>query len=324
MQIFACPTCSRAVYFDNTRCRCGQSVVFDPDSQSMRIDGASCGNREQIACNWIAEEAGLCRSCNLTETVPDLGAEENIELWARTEAAKRWMLANLARWGWFTPRDPGDRPQFKLLSEQTAAGEADVVMGHANGLITINVTEASESMRAERQETLGELYRTMLGHMRHEMAHFLHLRLSANPQFLSEFRNLFGDEREDYGEALKRHYADPGVPGQTHITSYATAHAHEDWAETTAHLLHLVDLLDSVVATRLSLPEGPRPGYDTYREEDVEHIITLAVDTALAINHVNRAMDLTDLYPFVLTQTVREKLAFVHKWLHNPAAHTGT
>ena len=316
MQIFQCPACAGAVHFHNLTCGCGQPVRFDPDRQAMRTDGADCTNRDAIGCNWIADApGGLCRSCAMTETVPDLAAEDNVDLWARTEAAKRWMLANLARWGWFTPADAGDRPVFKLLAEKTSRGDAKVIMGHADGLITINVNEASESVSAERQEQLGELYRTMLGHMRHETAHFLHVRLSEHPAFLEAFRALFGDEREDYGEALKAHYAAPGAAGDDHITSYATAHAHEDWAETVAHLLHLVDLLDSAAAMRLTFPDGPALGYDAYAEDDANRLVTLAVEVAVAINHVNRAMDLPDLYPFVLGPGVREKLAFAHRHL---------
>ena len=204
------------------------------------------------------------------------------------------------------------RPVFRLLSETTAAGETDVVMGHADGVITINVTEASNAVTAERQEGLDELYRTMLGHMRHEMAHFLFLRLSQDPGFVDLFRALFGDETADYAAALRAHYAAPQPPGETHITSYATAHPHEDWAETIAHLLHLVDLADSAAAARLALPEGPPPGYDAYAETDTETVLTHAVALSLAINHVNRALDLPDLYPFVLSQGVRDKIAFAH------------
>ena len=310
MQIFSCPTCSEKLYFDNTTCRCGETVVFDPDRQAMLTGQEGCVNRAEIGCNWIAEGSSYCRSCAMTETVPDLGAPENVVLWAKTEAAKRWMLSNLTRWGWFTPDDPGMRPTFRLLSERTSTGEARVIMGHAGGLITINVIEASESVRMQRQERLGGLYRTMIGHMRHEMAHFLQLRLAGDPGFLEGFRALFGDEQADYSEALKRHYASAGAPGQNFVTSYATAHPHEDWAETIAHLLHLVDMLDSAAATGLSLPLGPPEGYDAYSETDAVSVITLAVEIAMSINHVNRAMNLPDLYPFVLHAGVREKLAF--------------
>ncbi|MFD1697031.1 zinc-binding metallopeptidase family protein [Roseibium aestuarii] len=315
MQIFSCPACGGTLYFENTRCACGQAVTFDPDSQQMITGAAPCANHKTIACNWPAEQDGLCRSCAMTRTVPDLATAENTELWATTEAAKRWMLANLARWGWFTRADPGPRPTFEMLSEQTRQGEAQVVMGHAEGLITINVTEASEATRAERRETLGELYRTMLGHMRHEMAHFLHKRLMQEGAFAAAFRQSFGDERADYAAALEQHYANPRPADDSHITSYATSHPHEDWAETTAHLLHLTDLLDSVAATGLALPEGPPAGYDAYAESDADHLLTLAIHISLALNHVNRAMDLPDVYPFILAPGVREKLGFVHHWL---------
>ncbi len=315
MQVFHCPACSAPLYFHNTVCSCGQEVVFDPDRQRMLAEAEPCANRPEIGCNWVAEGGRYCRSCAMTTTVPDLRATENLPLWTRAELAKRWMLANLARWGWFGPDDPGDRPVFRLLSERTSGGEAKVVMGHASGTITINVSEASEAVLAERQEKMGELYRTMLGHMRHEMAHFLQLRLAEDPAFLDAFREVFGDERADYGEALKRHYADPRPKGKDHITAYATAHPHEDWAETVAHLLHLVDLLDSSAVSGLALMDGPAPGYDAYAEADTERLIGGAVALSIAVNHVNRALDLPDLYPFVLTGPIRAKLAFAHRHL---------
>lgn len=315
MQIYQCPTCSGKLYFDNMACFCGQAVFFDPDAQAMCIGLTPCRNRDEIACNWVAEAGGYCRSCAMSNTVPDLANASNLDRWARTERAKRWMLSNLTRWGWFTADDPGARPVFRLLSEHTSAGDARVTMGHAGGVITINVVEASAAVRKQRQEALGELYRTMLGHMRHEMAHFLQLRLAEDDTFLQRFRELFGDERQDYGEALKRHYAAPRDSGDCFITSYATAHPHEDWAETIAHLLHLVDMLDSAAAAHLALPSGPPAGYDAYAEDDPERLLTQAVEVAMAANHVNRAMDLPDLYPFVLTPSVRRKLAFAHGYL---------
>ncbi|GAA4216645.1 putative zinc-binding metallopeptidase [Sagittula sp. NFXS13] len=317
MQIFHCPSCNARLWFHNTACTCGTQVYFDPDAQTMTPHGTACKNRADIGCNWTAETqadtGGLCRSCAMTETVPDLREPDNLPLWQRTEEAKRWVLANVMRWDWFTANDQGRRPVFKLLSEQTAEGEAQVTMGHAAGTITINVSEASDAELAQRQEDMGELYRTMIGHMRHELAHFLFERLAEDQGFLSDFRARFGDERADYGEALKQHYANPKSPGQTYITDYATAHPHEDWAETIAHLLHLTDLLDSAAASGLSLPSGPPSGYDAYRESDTERLLTLAVDLSMAINHVNRALDLSDVYPFVLSDPVRSKLGFAHQ-----------
>lgn len=316
MKIFVCPACGEPTYFDNTFCKCGQHILFDPATHTMLAEGTVCAHRQTIGCNWVAEEDGFCRSCAMTQTVPDIDAPENVGLWAKTEAVKRWMLENLSRWDWFSAADPGPRPVFILLSEQTRSGDARVVMGHDNGRITINVTEATEALRKERQARLGELYRTMIGHMRHEIAHFLFLRLSARDGFLDAFRDLFGDERADYGAALAVHYREPKPPGDDYITSYATAHPHEDWAETTAHLLHLVDLLDSVAASGLA---GPAPDFEAYGDIDPDRLVVLAVEMALAVNHVNRAMDVPDLYPFVIRPPVRRKLAFVHHWLTLPS-----
>ena len=184
-----------------------------------------------------------------------------------------------------------------------------MTVGCADGLITFSVSEGSGAVLAKRQEELGELYRTMTGHVRHEVAHFLFLRLSQNPQFLNDFRALFGDEQTDYAAALDTHYNSPKPAGPHHITSYATAHPHEDWAETIAHLLHLVDLIDSAAAAQLSLPEGPAPGYDAYADPDTETVVSMAVDVSLAVKHANRARDLPEVYPFVLPDRVRAKHA---------------
>lgn len=315
MQIFYNPNRSGPIYFHNLTCGNGQTVYFDPEIQMMLAEATPCSNRTDIACNWIAETDGLCRSCAMTETVPDLREQQNLPLWEMSEFSKRWVLANLGRWGWFTDADPGPRPVFRMLSEKSLAGAEDVIMGHADGIITINVTEASEAVLAKRQEDLGELYRTMTGHIRHEIAHFLFLRLAEDPAFLDGFRALFGDERADYGAALKAHYENPRPAGPDHITSYATAHPHEDWAETVAHLLHLVDLIDSAAAAQLSLPDGLMPGYDAYADADTETLITHAVNVSIAVNHVNRALDLSDVYPFIIPEGVRKKFAFAHRYL---------
>lgn len=322
MQIFECPACAQSTYFHNLSCACGQALVFDVEAQTMRTDLAPCPNREEIGCNWAATnlEGGLCFSCAMTDVVPDLREPANLGHWSETELSKRWVLANMARWGWFVGADPGARPRFRLLSEQTLAGHEAVVMGHASGVITINVSEATDALRVARREALGEQYRTMIGHIRHELAHFLFERLSEDPPFLDGFRELFGEERADYTAALEAHYANPKQNDGSYITDYATAHPHEDWAETVAHLLHLVDLTDSVAAAGLSTPQGPPAGYDAYQEGDPQLLLNLASEVVLAVNHVNRALDLPDLYPFVLTPPVRQKIEFAHKHLSSRAA----
>ena len=321
MQNFTCPTCGNQVYFDNLSCACGAALHYDPEARKMVGDALSCANRDSIQCNWATDPGTpLCRSCRMSQIVPALAIGDNRMLLARAERAKRWVLANLSNWGWFTDADPGGRPRFLMLSENTGGQRAaQIVMGHADGDITINVTEADELIRVQRRHQLGEQYRSMVGHFRHELAHFLFDRLSRCPGFCDAFRRLFGDERADYAAALQRHYAAPQDPGQDFITAYATAHPHEDWAETVAHLLHMVDFTDSFVSAGLSM-DGVPADYSAYADDDAEHLLTIAAQVAIAINGINRALDNNDLYPFVLTPPIRRKMAFAHGWLKNHAA----
>ena len=318
MRIFSCPTCEGALFFDNLTCGCGALVTFDPEAARFVPLDRPCANRAAIGCNWTASAPeDLCRACAMTEVIPQTGADDNAALWARAEAAKRWVLAGLARWGWLTDADPGRRPRFHLLSETVRSGEAPVVMGHAAGLVTINVTEADAAEIARRREDMGEPFRTMIGHFRHELAHYLFERLNEDPGTLAVLRGRFGDERADYGEALRRHYADGPPEGwaEAHVTPYAAAHPFEDWAETVAHLLHLTDLADSAEAAGLAMRGEPPAGWDAYGEADGTRLVQLAAGLGMAFNHASRSVGLDDPYPFVLNGAVREKLAVAHSHL---------
>ena len=310
MQIFACPACGEQVWFHNLTCSCGAALSFDVAHQEMVTADAPCRHRDTLGCNWTSlHHHGACLSCGMTRTHPDLEVPENRAHWSETEAAKRWVLDGLVRWGWFVPPDDGARPVFDMLAERTSAEEHPVMMGHADGQITINVNEADPALRAQRQAELGEAYRTMTGHMRHELAHFLFWRLSQDNVFLDAFRALFGDDRQDYAVALSAYYDKPPAPDPAHITRYAQAHPHEDWAETVAHLLHLTDLTDSAAAA------GFVTGGDAYRQGDTDVLLNRAVELAISMNHINRALGQPDVYPFVVTGLVREKLRFAHRWL---------
>lgn len=321
VQRFHCPSCRQRVFFDNLFCGCGEQLFYDPASGAMRNDAPPCGNRDLIGCNWAAPGTRLCRSCTMSETVPALHIGSNQLLLARAERAKRWVLSNLSNWGWFTDADPGRRPTFQMLSEDAGGQRAEqITMGHAAGKIVINVTEADELIRLQRQHQLGEQYRSMVGHFRHEIAHFLFDRLSGATDFQPAFRALFGDERADYGAALAAHYQQPKDPGGDFITPYATAHPHEDWAETVAHLLHMVDFTDSFVSAGLTM-QGVPAGYDAYRDDDPDRLTTIASAVAIAVNDINRALDNSDLYPFVITPMIRRKIGFAHGSLRDHAAH---
>lgn len=321
MKLYACPACGLALAFHNLTCVCGAEVFFDIASDQFVTGAAGCSNRSAITCNWVASTGdGYCHSCMMTEVVPDKFHNENLSLWASSEEAKRWVLATLGRWGWFTPSDPGQKPIFHMMSEDTPAGEVQVMTGHESGLVTINVTEANPAERVARRLELGEQYRTMIGHYRHELSHFLFERLKERAGFHAQFRDIFGDESADYGEALKLYYSQGPAVDWNHncITPYASSHPHEDWAETAAHLLHLTDITDSFAAAHLVSPSLPTALYDAYAEQDAERLIATGVEVGFALNHVNRSMGINDVYPFVLTPPVRQKLVAIHQWLSVP------
>ncbi|NIC06221.1 zinc-binding metallopeptidase family protein [Billgrantia bachuensis] len=318
MRVFANPVGSGSLWFDNLATADGIPVAYDPQARAFLPMPPFCVNREVISCNWIAPEQGaFCRSCAMTELAPDPSIPGAIPNWAKTEAAKRWVLDNLGRWHWFRPEDPGARPVFHLLAE----GPTPVLMGHVAGKVTISVAEADPVLSTTRRQALDEPYRTMIGHMRHEISHMLWWRLSLRYDFLDAFRAEFGDERRDYPAALQQHYQNGPPPDwrQRFLTTYASAHPHEDWAETAAHLLHLTDITDSFVAAGLSSPELPNPGWDPYSEPDAMRLIHVAASLTVGVNHVNRSMGLSDLYPFVLSDAARRKLSFVHDWLRRGA-----
>jgi hypothetical protein len=327
MRLFDCPSCGARLYFGNTGCTaCGQEVVYAPEADRMVPLAGPCANRGEIGCNWPAEGGALCRACAMTSVIPDTLPPENRAHWAEAERAKRWVLAGLGRWGWFRAADSGPRPSFALLAEATAGGPVEISMGHLAGTITLNVSEADPALLAARRAALGERLRTVIGHVRHEIGHFLFSRLVPAEGFAPGFRALFGDERTDYADALARHYRSGPPPGweAAHVTGYASAHPHEDWAESAAHLLHLVDIADSAAAAGLGI-EGLARGEDAYAEADAARLLDVAARLGLALNHVTRAMGLEDPYPFVLAPPVREKLAFAHGWLRAgpPGAETG-
>lgn len=314
MRVFSNPVGPGSLWFDNLTAPDGTPVAYDPQTRAFVTAAPFCANRHVIDCNWVAPASGaLCRACAMTALTPDPASVNAITNWAHTEAAKRWVLDNLGRWHWFGPEDTGVRPVFHLLAE----GPTPVSTGHIEGVVTVSVAEADEVVRTSRRQALVEPYRTMIGHVRHELAHMLWWRLGLREGFIDGFRALFGDERADYTAALERHHrgGPPSDWRQHFLTAYASSHPHEDWAETAAHLMHLTDIADSFVAAGLLAPALPDPAWDAYAEPDPARLLHVAASLTIGLNHVNRSMGLPDVYPFVLSDAAHRKLAFAHQWL---------
>ena len=325
MLSFACGHCGRLVFFENTRClHCDTPLGIVPERLALAaLEGPEaglhrCANAELARCNWMVDRVDtLCRSCALTRTRPADGDAVGLAEFADAEAAKRRLVFQALELGLpgVTPR----RLRFDLLSST----HAPVTTGHADGVITVDLAESDDARREQRRRQLGEPYRTMLGHLRHETGHYFQPLLVGDDAAWERCRALFGDEREDYQAALDRHY-ETGPPAdwpERHVSAYATMHPWEDWAETFAHYLHIRDTLQTAaeygvtvagpraVETDRSLKATPQPEAGA---RSFDEMLDNWLPLTYALNAVNRSMGDDDLYPFRLAEPVIEKLRFVH------------
>jgi hypothetical protein len=260
----------------------------------------------------------------MNRVIPDLSAPENLERWHRLELAKRRIIFRLLRL--HLPLDGNEEANLPGLTFQFMAdppGGPPIMSGHAQGVITINIAEADDAERERRRVSLHEPYRTLLGHLRHEISHFYWDRLIARSSWLAVFRELFGDETQDYGARLKAYYQQgPPADWQTRFVSgYTTSHPWEDWAESWAHYFHIVELTDTAANFGMSLkPRHPSAETMTAKPklmnlEDFDTLMGQWFPLTYALNTFNRDMGLPDLYPFALSTAAVEKLRLIHQVL---------
>ena len=268
------------------------------------------------------DDHALCLACRLNRVIPNLNNSENEDRWAKVEAAKRRMVYTLLVLGlpvMAKVSDPSRGIAFEFLVDQP--GGPRVLTGHDEGVITINVAEAEAHIREKMRKDMGEKYRTLLGHFRHEIGHHYWNLLIRDEGQLEPFRELFGDERADYAEALRRNYAE-GAPSdwdEHFISSYASSHPWEDWAETWGNYLHMIDTLETARDAGIILetaPYGPdhlSPVPDLKSTERFDDLLGAWFPLTFALNNINRGVGYPDIYPFYLSAPVIEKLKFVHQ-----------
>ena len=292
-----------------------------------------CANAAYDVCNWMVDDSQpspFCAACRHNQTVPDLSVPDNVTHWRKLEFAKHRLIYTLLRLRLplVTKDEDPDGLAFDFLHPEAGAvdgSEAPVMTGHANGLITISLSEADDAERERTRTEMGEPYRTLLGHFRHEVGHYYWDQLIAGSDNLEKFREAFGDERRDYAAALKQNYeAGPPANWQDNfVSTYASCHPWEDFAETWAHYFHMVDTLETARAFGLSVrPRVANGGelaakfdFDPHRAA-IEPIIDAWVSLTVAANAINRSMGLPDLYPFVLAPAIVTKLTFIHDCIH--------
>lgn len=364
MRVFNCDHCGHLVFFDSVQClHCGSALAFLPDQLSMaaltpadgtgemggsggsggsgesrlwrRMGGRDAGRYYRMcrnhglyrACNFALsadDPQALCVSCRQTRMLPDLSEPANLGRYQQIETAKRQLFYTLARLG-LEPAPGRTGPVFELLAD--LPGEAAILTGHHGGTITLNIAEADDAERARRRIALGEPYRTLIGHLRHESGHFYWDSLVRDGGLVEAFRSLFGDERQDYAAAIDAHYARSQVQGGApddwsaqHVSAYAAAHPWEDWAETWAHYLHMIDLLETAASyqARVTIPAPqsatPQPIGDPYASPRpaFQEMLRQWVPLTLMLNSLNRSLGQNDAYPFALSPGAMRKLRFVH------------
>ncbi len=340
MKLFSCNACGNTLYFHNVECTdCGHRlgfvpsrldlVAFDPTENGDWRPVDTAGGNENLrpcanyadhnACNWMVHKSdanSLCPACRLNRTIPDLSVPGNSLLWQRLQAEKNRLIYSLLRLRLpvvSKQESPEQGLAFDFLGDPNPRFREDssVITGHAQGVITLDIAEADDVVRERARQDMAEPYRTILGHFRHESGHYYWDRLVRDSNWLQAFRRRFGDERADYDEALQRHYAEGPTADwpQQFVTAYAGSHPWEDWAETWAHYLHMVDTLET--AWQFGLRLAPRVDQgeelaaeatlDPYGSEDFQTLADRWLPLTVALNCLNQSMGQPDAYPFVLT-----------------------
>jgi hypothetical protein len=356
MKLFKCTNCGQLLYFENSVCECCKSALgFVPEDVNLvtltpvengvyNLLGKKpllggllsnkkprykyCANSQFDVCNWLIPADGVstfCRACELNHIVPNLTNPEHQRQWQLIEVAKHRLIYTLLQMQ--LPvlsklQDVEKGLSFDFLTDVNAVQK--VLTGHENGLITLNINEADDDKRELSRKEMNEPYRTLLGHFRHEVGHYYWDRLIDNSPFIDEYRQLFGDERQDYAQALQNHY-NQGAPADWNlnfISSYASSHPWEDWAETWAHYLHIIDTLETgdsfgiKVAPRLAGNDQSLQATiktNPYEQQNFEVLVDMWLPLTFAMNSMNRSMGNHDLYPFVIQPKVIQKLSFIHK-----------
>jgi hypothetical protein len=271
-----------------------------------------------VAWTGAGSRQHLCDCCTYNEVIPDLSVEGNRGRWYRLEAAKRRLfygleLLGLPRGTWHT----GPRLAFQFLADtedpRRPGAAQGVVTGHCQGRITINIREADDDERERLRVQLGEAQRTLIGHFRHEIAHY-YWELLIRGRSEAAFKAAFGDhDKPTYDEALTRYYQS-GPPAdwpERYVSAYASMHPWEDFAETFALYLDMVCLLDSALHQGLGGGGAPQPSLDTMLV-DYQKI-------GIAMNEMNRSVGLVDLVPEVFVAPIVMKLRFVHELIRETA-----
>ena len=339
MKTFTCDNCKQLLYFENSTClNCNHTVGFDAmqfDLLTLDKNGNDylpinqintvvrfCTNIVHGTCNWLIhvdQSSPFCSACSLNRTIPALNSMGNQQKWKQIEIAKHRLVYSLLRLGLpvNAKRNVGDIDGIAFDFMADVSFMEKIMTGHDNGVITLNIEEADEGELTRHKLDLGERYRTLLGHFRHEIGHYYWEVLIKNSSNLQKFRQLFGDEQKDYSAALERYYQTdtPANWNDYFISPYATSHPWEDWAESWAHYMHMMDTLETAWSFGVEIQRSgiaTSVAEDPYSTPDFSQVVNRWFPLTFAVNSLNRSMGHADFYPFIIAPPVVEKLQFIH------------
>ncbi|SMG13510.1 hypothetical protein SAMN05661096_00598 [Marivirga sericea] len=307
-------------------------LTFDPKQRTLfsakkQLSFKFCKNKQHQTCNWlipIESTEEFCTACQLNRIIPDLSDAKNVENWRHLEVAKHRLIYQLQKLHLPLKSKHKDEKGlgFDFVVRQK---QSQLMTGHANGIVTILLREADSVFREKTRRELSEPYRTLIGHFRHEVGHyFWDVLISTNNKNLNDFRKLFGDERQNYGLSLQQYYKGEGkIDWQdSYISKYASSHPWEDWAETWAHYLHIMDMVET--AYYFGIKTEPKSTndkmelnapLDPYKAPLFDSVLKNFIPLTFAVNSINRSMGVPDVYPFVVSSAVVSKMKFIHQVL---------
>ena len=301
----ACPACKRIVAFG-----VGPSGEHWCRGKSCLKKVRKCANNVKHGiCNGYVFAEGtssdLCDACCLTSDIPDLNVAENLARWRKLELAKRRVVRQLRDLKLLPQHsDGGESPlSFRFLADDPSG--QPVLTGHAEGVVTVNIKEADDVEREKARVNFGERHRTLVGHFRHELGHYVWYLAwkDSPPDYIIE---AFGDPgKTDYEQARQEYYnRDENFEWQqNYISRYATMHPWEDFAETFANYLDMIDTVET--SEHFGFVNGNCPTF-----MDKLHAYERI---GVAINELNRGVGVLDLVPEVFSPSVIEKLRTIDK-----------
>ncbi|TWT52364.1 putative zinc-binding metallopeptidase [Allorhodopirellula solitaria] len=321
--------CGRRIFFNNHSClaceailgrcdECRSLTSFTSHGEHAECDVChtsvhACENQNFHVCrSYVSDADKLCQWCQFTAVTPDTSIPQQVSQWATMESAKRRLLLELHRLSLppYVDNLTESHPLSFLFLADTVdeqGNEKRIITGHDQGVITINLAEADSVHRERTRVELGEPQRTLIGHMRHEVGHYIDWAwaMQVDPE---GYHALFGDPQAiDYSQAMDHHYQN-GAPenwAENHVSAYATMHPWEDFAET-------ANLYLDIMAIATTANDQDRAHFDLSPQADMPKLVNEILQIVVEASEYNCDLGLAPLLPEQLPPAVIEKLAYVH------------